>query len=692
MKVPKLLIVVAVLALMLTGCSGPTPAPAASEPTAVPATAVVAPTAAPTVAAPPATAVAITAKEETPTPAPTVAASKYAEAPMLAELVTADKLPPVDERLPAEPVVVEPVDGVGKYGGVWHTLVSAPAMYDIRMTIYDPPIRWKPDYTGYEPGFFESYEWSADGKTVTFKLREGVKWSDGVPFTTDDLKFWWEDLALNPDYKTVKPRAHLWKSDKVTPIDITFPDKYTMVWASDQPQWVAPFVMAQGYWEWEPMMKPAHYLKQFHPKYTPGAKYEDLDIKIKWYENPDHPVTFAWRVAKFVAGERTIFERNPYYWKIDTEGNQLPYIDSIEVDLVPDKEARTLKISQGGYTTFRGTEDPRDIPFLLEQAEAGNYHLPEGWTKGGGAWPAWMINQDYSQTGDAMTDTPKDQEIREVLRNKTFRKALSVAIDRQRLIDVVWEGIGEPKGFTISPQSWHFVGEQGQQVYNDWAQSDAQYDPEQAAAWLDEIGMQKGADGFRTLPSGEPFELMIDIGDWGGDKVSIDGSETLKTFFEDVGIKVALNNLVGQPDFALRRSEGKYMLHTGDASELDLYTYPAWIFPMNAIRAWPQEGKWREQGGKAGWQPEPGSPAEKLLALYDQGMAEGDIQKRHELIWEAIKIHIEEGPFYLSATGDRQVPAVIQNNFRNVPETGILGPWAPSSPGNKHPEQFWIEE
>ncbi len=625
---------------------------------------------------------AIKAEEATPTPVP-VEVSKYNEAPMLAELVKAGKLPPVDERLPEDLDVVAPQESIGQYGGTWHAVTWDPRIPNIKMWLYDPPIRWKPDYTGYGPGLAYKYEWSEDGTTVTLYFRKGVKWSDGEPFTMEDLKFWWEDLATNEDYKVVQVPWWGWKSTQ-EPMDVEFPDDYTMVMKWDTPQWITPYILAQGFWEWEPLMKPKHYLKQFHPKYNPDSDYDTLEQMDKWWENPDYPVLFAWRTVEYVAGERAVLERNPYYWKVDTEGNQLPYIDRLDIAIVPEKEVRVLQISQGKYDcTFRGTDDPRDIPFLAEQAESGGYHLQEGWMNGAGGWPCWLINQDYVD----------DEEIRDVLRDKRFRKAISVALDREHLIDVVWDGIGTPQQATISPQSWHFASPEGQKVFKEWQQADAEYDPDKAKAWLDEMGMvDQDGDGWRELPSGKKFELIIDVGLWGGEQVPVEGSQVLKEALEAVGIKCILNNLQGQPDWDLRQREGKYMLRAAHASEVDIWTYPDWIFPTRGNRAWPMEGKWNETGGKEGWKPEPGSPADRLLKLYKKGLAEPDIEKRHEIVWEAIRIHIEEGPFTLGAAGDQPMPVVVKNNFHNVSNYGILGPWAPGSPGNQHPEQYWIEQ
>jgi peptide/nickel transport system substrate-binding protein len=104
------------------------------------------------------------------------------------------------------------------------------------------------------------------------------------------------------------------------------------------------------------------------------------------------------------------------------------------------------------------------------------------------------------------------------------------------------------------------------------------------------------------------------------------------------------------------------------------------------------QGKWRQTGGAEGWEPEPGSPAARLQALYDEGMAEPTVEGRHEIVWQAIRIHIEDGPFTLGAAGDQPMPVVVKDNVHNVPEFGILGPWAPGSPGNTNPSQYWIEQ
>jgi len=619
---------------------------------------------------------------------------------MLADLVAAGKLPPVDERLPEEPVVVDVVESIGQYGGTWHNVTWWPGCGNIKMILYDPPVRWKPDYTGYEPGLAESYEWSEDGKTITFKFRKGVKWSDGEPFTTEDLKFWWEDLALNPDYKVVQVPWWARNSDG-SPITMEFPDDYTWVLKFDQPQWIMPYVLAQGFWEWEPLMKPKHFLIQWHPKYTEGADYDTLDLKDRWFETPGYPCLMAWCLKEFVPGETWLFERNPYYWKVDPEGNQLPYIDYVHVELVEDLETRKLRVAQGSYEcSFRGIDDPTEIPFLMEQGKEYNYHLVDGWMNGAGAWPGWLINMDYheKQEYDPATESEESKEIRALIRTKEFRRGLSVALNRQRIVDVVWEGIGTPQAFTISPQSWHFQSPEGKKVFEEWASSYAEYDPEKAKEYFDSIGfVDQDGDGWRDLPSGKPFTLVIDLNDWGGERVTTEATEVYKKNLEDVGVKVLINNVIGQPEASVRGNYGiGWVLRTTHASEIDIWTYPDWIFPLRGggegSRAFPMQGLWYQSGGEEGWKPEPDSPAAKLQALYRKGLMEPDIQKRHEIVWEAIRVHIEEGPFVIGASGDQPMPVVCKNFFHNVPEYGVLGPWAPGSPGNVHPEQFWMEQ
>jgi peptide/nickel transport system substrate-binding protein len=688
-----LLTVMVIMVLAVAGCqpAAPAPAPAPQEAPAVQPTNTTAPAA------------AIEVSEATPVPIELEEGTQFNQAPML----DAMDLPPVDERLPENPVVTRPYESVGKYGGTLHTASWWSEYGNVQLYFaVEAPIKWKADLTGYEPALVERYEWSPDGKTFTMFLRKGLKWSDGVPYTSEDWRFYWEDIAKNQEYRVTNVPGYLRNMDG-SPLTMEFPDEYTVVWKADKPLYIAPYYMAQGFWEFaRHMMKPAHYLKQFHPDYTPGATYEGLDTADRWWQEPGYPCLFAWCIdSRAEDGSRFTLVRNPYYWRVDTEGNQLPYIDYLDVEIVSDEQVRLLNCAQGRYDTgFRICGSPNDIPFLMEQAASGDYQLLRGWMNGAGAWPGYMVNQYYVEGGNNYSpDTPeRAAEIREVLRDARFRRALSLGFDRERIIDVAWNGIGDIQAATISPQSWHFASAEGKKVQDEWAAMYIEFDPATANELLDELGMTV-VNGKRTL-AGKPFTLTVDITDWGGSlKVQTDAAAEMEVQWEqNLSLDIEILNLQGQPDVDNRTNEGWYMLRGAHISEIDIWTYPDWIFPIVNRYMFPLEGRWYDRGKdtcqlvegqpySCGVKPEVGSPAYQLQALYEQGLAEPDVNKRHEIVWEAVRVIIEEGPFVIGLAGDQQMPVIAKNHMRNILDYGVVGPWAPATPGNQIASQWWID-
>ncbi|MFN2234256.1 MAG: ABC transporter substrate-binding protein [Anaerolineales bacterium] len=696
MKRTKLLLLLLTLlvasALVLAACGGgateaPAEEPAAEEPAAEEPT------------AEEETGAGIAASEATSTPAVMEEGSMFNEAPMLAEMVAAGDLPPVDERLPDEDnlMVISPVDGVGEYGGTWHNTTWWQGMGNIEMIVYEAPVVWKADYTGYEPGLLKSWEYNDEGTQLTWVFRQGIKWSDGVEFIPEEDLGYWLELAANEDFAVV---AWPWwglDSDG-TRMEVTFPDPYTMVMNWNEPHYITTFVPAQGFWEWLPMERPKHFLSQYDPNYTDGMTYEDLEGVVyggDWLMNVEgYPCLHAWCPTTVTPGERTVLTRNPYYWKVDTAGNQLPYIDYIDTVLQEDTEARLLDVSQGKYeASFRGTDDPTNIPFLLEQAEANDYTLWPGAVNGAGGWESWIVNMNFN---DCETYPDTCEEIRALLQNQDFRIALSHALDRERLIDVAWGGIGYPTNATISPQSWHFASPEGQEIYKEWRDAYIEYDPESSMALFDGIGfVDADGDGWRDLPSGAPFTLVIDQDrTWTGDSIVTSSNEAYSSDLNAVGINVLINDVTNTPENTTRFHEGLFMIKNAHASEMDIWTYPDWVFPLRDTnpRAWPLEGGWRESSGERGWEPQPNTTyAYELQQLYDKGVATAGIEERHKVFYEAVRIHIDHGPFIIGGSGDQQMPVVVRNGFHGIPDLVILGPWAPGSPGNLHPEQFWME-
>lgn len=633
----------------------------------------------------------------------------YHEAPGLPDL------PPVHLRLPDTPVVTTADYAVvGQYGGTIQTASWWPEVGNVQLYFAaEAPIKWNAQMDGYEPGLAESYEWSADGKTFTLHLRKGLKWSDGKPYTSADWKYWWEDFALNPKQRNWSIPAYLRNSDG-TPITMEFPDAYTVVWRSkDRSLFIDPYFMAQGFWEFaKNFMKPAHYLKQFNPKYNRTMTWDDYAEIDQWWANPEFPCLFAWCLSSISPnGQNYTFSRNPYYWRVDAAGNQLPYIDKIKVELVPDEATRISNCAAGKYdTAFRICGGPNDIPFLQANAGTGGYHLLTNFMNGAGAWPGYMVNQDYVEGGQNYPDdTPEHAaEIRDLLRNHDFRVALSIGFDRQSVIDAAWGGNGASQNMTISPQSLHFADPAGEAIFDQWAASYTEFNAVNANALLDGLGMTPDIDGFRTLPSGKPFTLIIDISDWGGIlQVQVDAAEEMKNQWEtNLGIRVQINNLQGQqPDLDARTNEGYYMLRAAHVSELDVLTFPDWVFPVVNRYMFPLQGRWFANGGDActeapsegnlypcGLKPEDGSPAQILQTLYNEARETGTVDGRNAIVQQAIAELISSGPFVIGVSGDQPMPILVKDYMKNILDYGVVGPWAPATPGNQIAALWWMDK
>ncbi|MRR31819.1 hypothetical protein EG834_16135, partial [bacterium] len=294
LRVQPLLSVLIILAVLLTGCQ------AAATPTAAPVepTAVVAPTTAPEA-----------------TTAPEVTGPKYQEAPMLADLVAKGELPPVEERLPEVPLLVPVTESVGVYGGTWHRGFLGPSDYNnYTRVVYDALVRFSPDGSKVEPRLIESWESSEDFTTWTIHMRKGAKWSDGEPFTSADIMFWYNDVLLNPD---LTPKIAKWMQNKDgTTAVVAAPDEYTVTWTYTNANTTLMMELANqdGGDKSYAVFLPAHYLKQFHAKYANADELNKMvtDNSFKTWpelfatrknpaENPDRPVMAAWKPVTRVA-------------------------------------------------------------------------------------------------------------------------------------------------------------------------------------------------------------------------------------------------------------------------------------------------------------------------------------------------------------------------------------------------------
>jgi len=658
---------ITVLGAAMQACAKATPTPAPTKPAA-------APTATPKPVAPTAT-----PKPVEPTKP---AAPKFSEAPMLADLVKAGKIPPLDQRIPTDPLVVEPVEELGQYGGTWRQILVGDGSGWFRMTNYvEPFLKWKRDVSGFYVNLLQSYQWNATATELTCQFRKGIKWSDGKPLTANDFMFYWDDMVLDQTVKLVEPTGARIKGElmKVQRVD-DYTIKFTFVGANPL---FLPY-MTRGCTRSSWFMVPAHYMKQHHPKYNKDLK--DANALLDRYNfrdrYPDMPTYTAWKLVEWVSGQRQLWERNPYYWKVDPKGNQLPYIDKVDCTIVAQSEIVTMKAIAGEIDCQFRDFPIKDVPLLKENEKKGDYRIIM-WTRGDYAWPWIILYYDYP-----------DAEIVDIMYNQDFRKALSHAINRKRINDVVSLGLAVPRQSSMSADSAEFQTPEGKKVYQAWATLATEYSPDKAKEYLDKANVKDvNNDKLRERPSGKPLELIVDIPST--DRQSIDAMDLVKQDWEAVGLKTTLNVIDGTI-VTQRTVNGEIMIRAwGSACAWGLISAPPVWTPIENVTycvGGPRFGLYYQTGGKQGVAPRPGSFLEKLQKAYDKVISIVDDNERTAELLKAYQIHIDDGPIHIGTVGEHPSPAIAKNNFRNVPKMGIPGPWDLGYPGTSSPEQFFFKK
>jgi peptide/nickel transport system substrate-binding protein len=323
---------------------------------------------------------------------PLVAASaqaRYHEAPMLAELVRAGKLPPVTQRLPEDPLIVETVEGIGRYGGVWRRGFLGPSDFNnVHRILYDALVRYSPDGTKVEPKYASSVTPSRDFRMWTVRLRKGARWSDGAPFTADDIMFWYNDVLLNQD---LTPTLPVWmRNHDGTPVTVQRVDDITVRWVYKEPNTTFLMELAtkdSGDRQYACFL-PAHYLKQFHVKYADRARLNQMvaaagfktwaelfAAKAHPPENPERPVMAAWVPVTRISDQLFVLRRNPYYVGVDKAGNQLPYIDTIQFKYFADAQSLNLAAIAGQLDEQERHILLNNYPVLKEHEKDGKYRV-----------------------------------------------------------------------------------------------------------------------------------------------------------------------------------------------------------------------------------------------------------------------------------------------------------------------------
>ncbi len=606
--------------------------------------------------------------------------TEFSEAPALSKLVEEGKLPPVEERLPDEPAVVEPVEEIGEYGGTWRRAALSPADTQIHMRLgYDPLVKWARDGKTIIPNLCTSWEISEDGKVYTFYLRKGIRWSDGELFTADDVMYWYNDELMNKEITPVFPS---WLAPRGEPVKVEKIDDYTVIFEFEQPYslFLEYIAVNNGMFA-----SPGHYLQQFHPKYTPEEElttltkeagfefwYQLYGDKSSVYSNPDLPVLRPWKLATSPTDPRVIAERNPYYWKVDTEGNQLPYIDRIAFDMVQDTEMIVMKAVQGEIDMQGRNLAFKDYTLLMENRERGGYQVYQ-WDAGETA-SAVFFNQNY--TGDEF--------IVDLLRDVKFRTALSLAINREDINQIAYLGQATPP-YTIFPKDSMQNDPEIRKLY--------EYNVDEANRLLDELGLtEKDGDGFRLRPDGKPIQLTILTNV--GYAIHPDVMELIAQYWNKVGIKTAVDAITGTLWWP-RINSADYQIAGYTLGSLYpgkfVLTYSLFVIPNSPNTYYgPLWGLWYTSGGKAEGAVKPTGDALKIIENFDKIIVSTDPDEIDKLTDE-ILILWAKNLWAIPVLGFFNFPVVVKDNFKNVPEEGTLA-YPYCSPGYMNPEQFFFKK
>jgi peptide/nickel transport system substrate-binding protein len=590
------------------------------------------------------------------------------------------KLPPVAQRLPEHPSVAQP-EKIGQYGGELHTLLASARDTRIissysyaRLVCYDRSYKLVAD-------ILESFE-DKDDKVFTLHLRKGMKWSDGEPFTADDFRYWWEDVANNHDLSPSGPPKELVVNGQ--PAKVEFLDETTIRYSWDAPN--AEFLPALAGAAPLFIYRPAHYLKQFHQKYADPNALADLVKKRgqpSWAalhnrmdnmgrnDNPKLPTLDPWVLRTKPPAQRFVFTRNPYYYRVDPQGRQLPYLDQVIVDtadskLIPAKTGAGESDLQARYIRFD------NYTFLKVGEKRGKYWV-RLWDDGRGSNLVLFPNLNTN-----------DEAWRNLLRDVRFRRALSLGIDRHEINQAIYFGLGNEGANTVMPSSPLFK--------NDYRAAWAQFDPVLANRLLDQIGLlARDENGIRLMKDGRPLVIVIDSA--GESTEESDVLELIKDTWHSIGV-----DLFTKPS---QREVFRDRIFSGDSMMSVFFGIdngfpsadmsPHEFAPTTQQQLmWPKWGQYIETGGQDGQAidlPE----AKQLQDLLEQWRRAPNTDAR-TAIWGRILSIWADQVYSIGTVAGIPQPVVVSRQLENVPDHAMWA-WEPGAQfGVFKPDTFWLDE
>ncbi|QFT71983.1 ABC transporter substrate-binding protein [Ruegeria sp. THAF33] len=598
--------------------------------------------------------------------------------------VESGNLPPVQERLPKDPLIVDlAAKGreFGKPGGTLRTMVTRSK--DIRQMVvygYARLVGFNQDYE-LVPDLLASYE-NEGNRKFTLKLREGHKWSDGSPFTSEDFRYWWEDVANNELLSPSGPPDFLIVEGKLP--TVTFPDETTVIfeWDDPNPNFLQSLAQARPPF----IYRPAAFLKQYHEKYADAEElaFQVEDARVKsWaalhnkldnlykFDNHELPTLQPWLNASSGKKIRHNFVRNPYYHRIDSKGVQLPYIDVVEMEIVA--PGLVAAKTNAGESDLQG----RGLAFrdasILKKGEAQGGYKTLLWKTGVASQIAIYPNLNFS-----------DDVWRDVLRDVRVRRALSLAIDRQTINQALYFKLAHPAANSVLPAS-PFYSEENAAAW-------AQYDVDQANALLDDAGLdQRDKNGIRLLPDGRPMELVIETA---GERQEVENALQIVTdTWREIGVKLVMRPL-DRDILRNRVFAGNSMASVWfgwDDGIPQAHTSPAYLAPTDQVfLAWPKWGQHYQTGGEAGEAPDM-PEAQRLMELEHEWQIATTDEERAAVWTEMLKIHADQ-VYAIGILNGAPQPIVVSNRLRNVPEQAMWA-WEPGAHFGIHrPDEFFFAD
>lgn len=617
------------------------------------------------------------------------------EPPVIVPLVEEGALPPVAERTGPQPVVLRGIDGTAQHGGTW--IMDFSSIWDLRRMrdMFGAPtlVRMSPQGYPVVPHVAREYTVSEDLRTFTFHLRRGMRWSDGHPFTADDILYWWEQEAQVPEagvhgeiprlMRIQGEPGNIEKIDDYT-VRITFPHPHSL------------FIDFLASYEGISFCdSPAHYRKQFHPDVGDPEKIaammdqfnlptsRDLYGRIRRHDNPDHPRLWPWVIRRYRANPPYTFVRNPYYFAVDPEGRQLPYFDRVLIrvkspDLIPIAAASGEMTIQ---TQFLGFEN---YTLFMSQREDYGFDVHHWLSTGSSPFVVhFNLNRKIEPS------RPQTRWKHEFLNRKEFRQALSLAINREAIIESQFLGIGEPAQAGPSPSSPFY--------YPPLLEAYTDHDPERAGRILDSLGLdQRDAEGYRTFPDGSRMHFFISVVN--GPTIAI--TQLVAEDWHDIGVRVDVRARSRQLFYTELEGMQHDMSIWGGAESHNTPLDPRIYLPSNwdsdFARAW---NKWYMRGGLYGdpradtlqTPPPPRDhPIYESILLYEQIKTAPTLERRVELMHEIFDI-TRENLWTVSVTTLGPSLAIVREGVLNVPARALVG-WMLLSPANLGLETFALED